>query len=347
MINALADPAKFFYGGRVPITGRTMAKYISDVISNQAMVPQDSRAMQVGVGAQGGFSAPEIWVPGFFKAVNNISVFLPRVRSYSFDGSNTAHIIGWNDYDQTAGPYGGVASQWLAEGATGTAVDPKIDQKTLKAKKNMHYVNVTREVAKYTENLISELSTQMARSVAYSFDYAIYNGSGIGQPLGILQSNSVVNVSRAVANQVSYDDVVNMYTRLAPNFIVGAAWFCSPNVLGQLLTMTDGASSLIWMPAQGGVAVNRPGFLLGLPVYATSLCQELGTKGDLVLADLGAYAFGVSQDVTIEKSESARWFQDEMCFRACMMADGMPLMSSVITPKNGGDTLSWAVVLGA
>jgi HK97 family phage major capsid protein len=180
---------------------------------------------------------------------------------------------------------------------------------------------------------------------AYEFDDKIMNGTDAGQPYGILNAPSAVDVDRGTASNVAYADVIGMYRRMYPGMLNVAAWYCSPDVIGELLTLQDPASAYIWMPSMEGVGASRPGYLLGLPVYVTDKCPTLGTRGDMILANLGAYAIAVAQDVVLERTESARWYQDIYSFRSIMRADGMPLMDKAITPKNGGASLSWCTIL--
>jgi HK97 family phage major capsid protein len=345
IIGGLADPARLFYRGRVPSSERTMQQYIGDVIQGRNLVPDEARAMSLGSGIHGGFAAPEKWAAGFWSEANNASVFLPLCRIFNFDGAATLHLTAWDSSDQTLGPFGGVQAQWKEETGTFTAVEPKIRAMTMSPHKLGMFVDVSREAAQDAGTLVSELGAQMSGACAYEFDSAIMNGSDIGQPSGILAADSAIDVDRGLADNIAYTDVIAMYRRLYPGFLNGAAWFCSPDTIGELLAMVDGASAYIWIPSVEGVGASRPGYLLGAPVFVTDKCADLGTRGDLVLANLGAYAVAVRQEVVLERTESARWFQDIYSFRAILRADGMPLMQSAITPKNGGPSLSWCVVL--
>ena len=347
VVGGLKDPKKFFFNGRVPVSNRTMAQYLGDVIQNKNMVPDESREMSLGSGAGGGFAAPETWSPGFWSATNNESVCLPLCRVYNFEGNNILHVVAWDSENQENGPWGGVTSRWLGEGQTAVAVDPSLRTLTYKARKLMIYVDISREASQNTGSLVSELGSGMTRAAVDEFDSSIINGNGVSRPLGILESGSAVDVARASAGLVVYADIVSLYRRLYPGFIKNAAWFASPDSIGQLLTLADPGSHYIWTPSSEGIANSRPGFLLGLPVYLTDKCPRLGMRGDLILADLSAYGIAVAQSIVFEKTESARWFQDIYSFRACLRADGGPLMDNPIRPRNGGATMSWACVLDA
>jgi len=347
IVGGLGTPVRLFWNGRVPASERNIRQYLSDVVQGKTLIPDEERAMSIGTGVAGGFAAPEAWAAGFWSSVNSESVFLSRCRVFPFQGTNTLHVTAWDSEAQNAGPFGGVGAQWTAEGGTFTAVTPSIRTIMLKAHKLGIFVDISREAAQNAGNLMAELGTQMVRAASYHYDDAIMNGTGLGQPLGLLKTPSVIDVNRAVGSQIAYADIANLYRRLHPNFLAGAAWFVSPDCIGQLLAMADAANHLIWMPNSTGVANARPGYLLGLPVFLSDKVAPLGSRGDVVLADMSAYAIGVAQDVILEKTESARWFTDQYSLRSILRGDGCALMDNPITPKNNGATLSWAVVLDA
>ena len=74
----------------------------------------------------------------------------------------------------------------------------------------------------------------------------------------------------------------------------------------------------------------------------------LGTAGDAMLVDLGAYQLYDRQAVMVDLSSLApeafgRW---RTLVRATARLDGQPGLSKPITPAQGTDTLSAFVVLG-
>lgn len=225
VVGGLCNSAKFFFNGKVPVNNRTMDQYLAAVIRNENYVPDEFRTQVVGTGALGGFSAPETWEVGFWDFTANQSVFLPQCRTYNFQGNNVLHITKFDSADQTLGPTGSAAAQWVAEAGTFTPVDLKFKTATLKANKCGIFVDVSREAAQHGQGLVAAIGEAMSKAAAYSFDDTIMNGNGLGRPQGLLNSDSVIDVARAVANQIAYADVVSMYKRLYPPFIRNAGWF--------------------------------------------------------------------------------------------------------------------------
>jgi len=65
----------------------------------------------------------------------------------------------------------------------------------------------------------------------------------------------------------------------------------------------------------------------------------------LILTNLNYYALGIREGATVEATNSAYWSQDIVSFRALMRVAGNFLLDNKITPANGGDSLSCAVIL--
>jgi HK97 family phage major capsid protein len=86
--------------------------------------------------------------------------------------------------------------------------------------------------------------------------------------------------------------------------------------------------------------------LLTRPVVFSEHMKALGTKGDVLLADLSQYAIGLRQGLALERSGHAGFQTDETYFRAITRVDGQGTWKSAVTPKNG-DSLSWCVTLDA
>ena len=125
----------------------------------------------------------------------------------------------------------------------------------------------------------------------FSLDDAIVNGTGAGQPLGILNSGSLVSVAKETGQKVATvvaENVIKMYSRLLPGSESTAVWLVNKNILPNLYTMslavgTGGVG--IYMPANS--LANQPyNTLMGCPVIPIEQAATLGTQGDIILADL-------------------------------------------------------------
>jgi len=311
--------------------------FYAHVLANQA---PEARNMVEGIGAQGGFTVPSQLHREILNAVYEESVALPFVRQFRMD-SLTLNIPMWDSEDRSQGGIASFEGQWIAEATDADLKTPRLRIVALTAHKLMCLTRVSRECISDSLTLGQQLQPTLVRSLAHSLDSAIIGGSGVGRPLGIINSPSRIQVARAAANQISFTDICNMFVRLHPGFLRGARWLVSPSAVAQLLQLADAGNNNLWVPSAGP---SIPPTLLGLPVGISEKCSALGSEGDIILADLGQYAFGLREDFVVERSDSAYFTSDQVAFRCVARCDGHALMDAPITPVSGS-TLSWAVTL--
>ena len=182
---------------------------------------------------------------------------------------------------------------------------------------------------------------------------SLVNGTGAGQPLGILNAPCTVSVAKETgqaAATIVPQNIVKMWARLfrgmASGENSGAVWFINQDVNPQLQLMTLGigtAGVVTYMPP-GGLSGKPYATLMGAPIVETEWNATLGTVGDIILADM-------SQMVSISKSmESAQsmhlYFDtDETAYRVTFRLDAQPWWSSALTPFKGSNTQSCFVTL--
>ena len=184
-------------------------------------------------------------------------------------------------------------------------------------------------------------------------DDAIINGTGAGQPLGILNAGCVVSVSKETgqaADTIVYENVLKMYARLIANARNDSRWLinqdCEPQLgLMSLAVGTGGAP--VYLPA-GGASGSPYSTLMGRPVMPIEQCQTVGTTGDIYLASFGkGYIYSQKGGIQSDMSIHVRFVYDESVFRFVLRIDGQPLMRSAITPYKGTDDLSHFIKLNS
>jgi len=268
--------------------------------------------------------------------------------------SNSIKINGLDETSRITGSrHGGVQSYWIGEAEEKTKSKPKFRQIELILKKNIVLVYATDELLEDAIALEAFVRRVASTEISFNVDDAIINGTGAGQPLGILASGCLVSVAKEVGQKAStlvIENVVKMYSRLLPGSEDRAVWLINRNVLPQLFTMSlsVGTGGIpVYMPANA--LAGRPyQTLFGLPVIKCEQCATLGTLGDIILGDFGegyilADKGGVKSDVSIH----VLFVHDESVFRFVLRIDGQPVLASAITPYKGSDALSYFVALAS
>ena len=315
--------------------------------ANKALIEFfEKRTILSGTGSAGGFAVPtEMW-RSVYNSVSRDSIFLGRMTVFPMQ-SNEMTIPALNSENQKTGFIGNVEARIVAEADDGEVVTPTFRDMMLKARKWIIYMNASHESLVDSGGRIDGVIGPIIKlGVQQSVDEQALIGNGVGAPLGILNSPAAISIPRATANEINYIDCVKMLSRIHPVFQGGAIWIVSNEAYEMLMLMEDGASNLIWnVNSTQGADKAIPSTFLGRPLFVSDFCSALGDRGDLVLVDPRALAFGLREDFALESSTAPEWLKHLISFRGYMRADIMPLLGSQITPRNGASTLSFATVL--
>jgi HK97 family phage major capsid protein len=248
---------------------------------------------------------------------------------------------------------GGIQAYWTGEGGVKTPSRPLIDQGSLRLNKLTALVPVTDELLEDAPGLDGYLRRKAPEKIGFKVNLAIIQGTGVGQPLGILNSPALITVaadSGQVADTVTFGNIVSMWSRLAPGSRARAVWIANADVEPQLmrLIMPGGTQPVpIYMPP-GGLSAAPYASLLGRPIITTEAANVVGDVGDLILADLSQYLTvrrtnGVRADTSIH----LYFDQDITTFRFVLRCGGAPWWGAAIDRRDGSNTLSPFVAIAA
>lgn len=292
--------------------------------------------MSEGVPADGGFLVQEDISRELLRPVYETGALMSRVRRFEISGqANSMVMYGVNETSRATGSrYGGVQGYWLAEADQKTDSHPTFRKIRLELHKLAALCYATDELLQDAA-LVGQVIGEAARNeLTFLAENAIINGTGAGQPLGILASPALVSVAAEAlqGDTVVAENIVHMWARRwAPGNYV---WLVNQEV-EQWLQMMDlpagGAGQLVYVP-QGGFSAAPYGTLLGRPVLVSEYCQEIGTAGDIILADLSQYFLATKGGIQEAMSIHVHFIYDESVFRFVMRVDGQPSWSSALTP---------------
>ncbi len=298
-------------------------------------------------GSSGGFLIPEEFVFEQLGPAYEDSICLQRARVVPMQ-SETRTVAGWDSSSASGGTlFGGFEPQWIGEGDTidlKTATARKIK---LTPKKVALLGRTSNEVLDDATALPAFMTSGLGTALGFTIDHACLHGNGAGQPLGLLNCGSKVTVDKEggqAANSIVYNNVTKMLARLHPSLYSGAIWLAHPSTIPWLFALTvDVGTAGSFIP----VLTSRDGQaeMLYRPIIWTEKCNPLGTEGDLVLVAWSEYYIGLRKEISIEQSQHIYFTTDETAWRGLARVDGQPRWADAYTPRNGTDTLSWAITL--
>jgi len=306
---------------------------------------------QEGSGADGGFAVP----PEFRQAI-----MVKVMGEDSLLGMTDQQITSSNSLtvpkDETT-PWqtsGGIQAYWEGEAAQFTQSKPALQNLTTKANKLTALVPVTDELLEDAASMTNYLNKKAPDKINFKITDALINGTGAGQPLGILNSGPLISVAKesGQANDtVVFANINKMWARMYAPCRKTAVWLINQDLEPQLqnLQITGSNSGVfpVYMPP-GGLSGSPYATLLGRPILVTEACQQLGAQGDIIFADLNSYlsltkAGGLRADISIHL-----WFDyDITAFRFIIRVGGQPWWTTSIARKNGSNTLSCFTTLAA
>lgn len=297
------------------------------------------------IGADGGYLVPT----EFANSVTQISLdhdaFLPLCDNIPVSGNSVTFPS-----DETT-PWGsnGVRVYWAGEAAAATATKPIIKPNTMRLNKLIGLVPVTNELIADAPAMSGYLQNLLGRSIKWKVNDAIVNGTGAGQPLGILNAPGLATVNKESGQATLTLDpknIAKMYAAMPADYLSGAVWLITPDLLPYLMTMTLG-NFAIWTPPTAGFAGAPGGFLFGKPIILTQTCQAFSSKGDILFVNFKAYRTISKDGVQIAESLHLYFDYDSEAYRATFRIDGQPTYKAPVTQARGAQALSPYVVLQA
>lgn len=318
----------------------------------------DPRLFNVATGtsetvpADGGFLVQQDFSTALLNDVFQTGILASKCRRVAISGnSNGIKINGIDETSRVSSRAGGIVGYWGEEAGTVTATKPKFRQINLELKKLFGLCYATDELMSDSAALESVISTGFASEFGFLIDDAIINGTGAGQPLGILNAGCLVSQAKETGQKaatVIAENVINMYSRLFASSQANAVWLINQMVYPQLFTMSLSVGTggvPIYMPA-GGLSGQPYGTLFGRPVIPIEQAAALGTVGDIILGDFSnGYILAEKGGMQADMSIHIRFLYDENVFRFIMRLDGQPVRASALTPYKGANTQGHFIVL--
>jgi len=304
-----------------------------------------------GTGVDGGFAVPpefrrEIWqkVMGDDSLMGRSDRLTTSANSYTVPKDETTP---W----QTTG---GIQVYWESEAGTITQSKVALEMSNIRLAKLTALVPVSEELLEDAPGLDSYLRAKAPVKMASKVDTAIVSGTGVGQPLGILNSGSLISVAKEsgqVADTILWPNISNMWTRMWAPSRRNAVWLINQDIEPQLdllsYVASDDPQQPIYLPS-GGASGAPYSSLKGRPVIPVEPCSTLGDQGDIILVDMSQYMMVTKgQDVRTDVSIHLYFDQAAVAYRFIFRLNGQPWWNSSISPQNGSSTRSWAVTLDA
>lgn len=296
------------------------------------------------VPADGGFLVPETMRSELLQLSLESAVVRPRAFVIPMESLTTS--IPMVDTTTNVGSvYGGITAYWTEEAAALTESQATFGRLKLEAKKLTAYAVAPNELVADATAFGAFIGQSFPGALSYFEDIAFLSGTGVGEPLGVLNSGNAAVVAVAkesgqAAATIVWENVIKMYSRMLPESLRTAVWVVSPDTFPEIATMAlsvGTGGSAVWLTDGTGAPSLT---LLGRPVVVSEKASVLGTLGDINFIDFSKYIIGDRQVMQADSSADFLFSSDKTAYRVISRVDGRPWLQSAITPQNNGPALS-------
>lgn len=310
--------------------------------------------MQQGITADGGVLVP----PAFSKTIwDEVLRQSNSLLSYCYQlpveaGVESITIPAIAESSRADGSrYGGIQGYWKDELTQMSETKPTFRQVKLTPHELYVFAYISDKLIRNSPATASALLERAAADeIAFKIGDSIINGTGSGQPRGIVGHSGTKSVSKETgqaAATVVMENLFKMRNSLHVNWRQGAVWLINPEVevALQSLIFPVGTGGIPGYLPPGGFSETPYSMLFGQPVIPIEYCAALGTVGDIIYCNLRSYAAAVRGMVDSSYSMHLKYDYAQTCFRMIFEMDGQPFLNSVITPYKGSTTTSPNVTL--
>ncbi len=238
----------------------------------------------MGVGSKGGFMVPEEFRAELLQVDPAATPLLDGAMRLP-PGVSPDAAVSMPALNQDTNQHGGVTVARIGEGVAKPETDFDLKQVKWTPTEIGGHIALLDSLIRNWTGAMGLAQTLLGSAINASLESEIYNGNGVAQMLGILQSGAVYKVARTTALDFVLADVANMAARKLQRG--GAAfWLYNPLLIAKLIQMKDGNNNLVF---QQSIVPGSPSMLWGLPAIPYEFSAAVGSLGDVLLVQPNPY----------------------------------------------------------
>ena len=238
--------------------------------------------------------------------------------------------------------YGGIWFGWTSEGETKHNTEISVDMVEYKPNEWSGLCILTDKVLRNAKQLEAIVKQKYREGLIGFEDYHFLLGTGVGQPLGVINSPATIAVARSGVG-ILFADITNMMDQ----FLGGnkAVWVINQACRSQIIALVDAAGNSIWI--QGNIAKAIPDTLVGIPIVWTFKVPASGVRGDIGLYDFSKYIIKDGFGPAFDKSKHVYFLSNRTALKMFGNVDGKPWLKGSLTADDNTTEISPFVVLAA
>ncbi|MFR3785917.1 MAG: phage major capsid protein [Agathobaculum desmolans] len=264
-------------------TGRASEAYKQAMLTAlRTNFRQVSNVLSEGVDANGGYLVPEEYDRRLIDILDEENVMRKLGTRITTSGEHKINIAATKP-----------AAAWIEEGGALTFGDATFDQIILDAHKLHVAIKVTEELLYDNAfNLESYIMQQFGKALANAEEDAFINGTGTGQPLGILAATggADVGVTAKSATAITADELIDLIYSLKRPYRKSAAFLLNDQTLAAIRKLKDNYGQYLWQPS---LQAGEPDRILGYAAYTSPYFPAVAAgKPAVAFGDFSYYNIG-------------------------------------------------------
>lgn len=338
-------------------------------LAEYAQIRSAATGQNITTDVDGGYLIPPDYSDELVKHVESESVLLPEVQHVPISG-NRLIVIEVDEESRkdsasgVKGRNGGILAFWKGEADEYEATRMKFKQGQTDLGKLTGLCYATEEMLEDLPAMGTIIDQAFSDEFAFKCDDVILNGTGgTNMPLGVLDAGnaSLVTIAKEsgqAAASIVMNNILKMFNAMPAKHRARAKWYINQDleIALYMMLMSTGSTATegltvsngvpVFVPA-GGMATAPNGLLLGRPIVPIEQCEALGSKGDILFADLSQYRWIDKGGINGQTSIHVRFLHDETAFKFTYRAGGKPTWSNAIEAYKGNTKRSPFVTLAA
>ena len=264
-------------------TGRASEAYKQAMLTAlRTNFRQVSNVLSEGVDANGGYLVPEEYDHRLIDILDEENVMRKLGTRITTSGEHKINIAATKP-----------AAAWIEEGGALTFGDATFDQIILDAHKLHVAIKVTEELLYDNAfNLENYIMQQFGKALANAEEDAFINGTGTGQPLGILAATggADVGVTAKSATAINADELIDLIYSLKRPYRKSAAFLLNDQTLAAIRKLKDNYGQYLWQPS---LQAGEPDRILGYAAYTSPYFPAVAAgKAAVAFGDFSYYNIG-------------------------------------------------------
>ena len=239
---------------------------------------EDLKALTVSNDEQGGYLAPAEMSTEFIR---DLVEYSPIRSVASVRNINSPSV----KYPKRTGI---TNAQWEGEAEESTESAPTFGQLEVASRKLMTHVDISNELlADSGGTAEQEVRLALAEDFGQKEGVAFVNGTGAGQPEGLMTNADIAHTLNGHATTLAADPLITLMYALPAAYRNAGTWMMNGTTLATVRKLKDGNGNYLWQPSyQAG----QPETLLGRPVVEAVDMPDIASDAFPILyGDFSAY----------------------------------------------------------